>query len=100
MSIDNVEQVGTSLVDVQSRKRQILEEENDTNVEQNFSTSICSVCNKAATVKCIYCSECHIQIYYRCVFLPSHQLHYFADKKSKYTYNTHVLIVREQGLVD
>ena len=49
MSLSNVEEVGTSLPDVQSREMQILEEENDPNVQQNFDTSSCSVCNKHCT---------------------------------------------------
>ena len=63
----------------------ILEEENDTNVQQKFNTSSCSVCNKDATDKYISSyNECHIQIYYRCTFLPSYQLYHFVEKKSKY----------------
>ena len=80
-----MEKVGTSLPDVQSREMQILEEENDANMQQKFNTSTCSVCNKDATDKYISCSECHIQIHYRCTFLPSYQLYYFVEKKSKYT---------------
>ena len=49
MSLNNVEEVGTSLPDVQSREMQILEEENDPNVQQNFDTSTCSVYNKHCT---------------------------------------------------
>ena len=64
---------------------QNLEEENDANMQQKFNTSTCSVCNKDATDKYISCSECHIQIHYRCTFLPSYQLYYFVEKKSKYT---------------
>ena len=79
-----MEKVGTSLLDVQSREMQILEEENDENMQQNFNTSTCNVCNKDATYKYISCSECHIQIHYRCTFLPSYQLYYFVEKKSKY----------------
>ena len=85
MSLNKVEEVGRSLPDVQSREMQILEEENDNdaNVQQKFNTSTCSVCNKDETDKYIYCSECHIQIHYRCTFLPSYQLYYFVKKKSK-----------------
>ena len=61
-------------------------EENDANVQQKFNTSTCSVCNKDATDKYISCSEYHIQIHYRCTFLPPYQLYYFVEKKSKYTY--------------
>ena len=85
MSLNNMEKVGTSLPDVQSREMQNLEEENDANMQQKFNTSTCSVCNKDATDKYISCSECHIQIHYRCTFLPSYQLYYFVEKKSKYT---------------
>ena len=85
MSLNNMEKVGTSLPDVQSRKMQNLEEENDANMKQKFNTSTCSVCNKDATDKYISCSECHIQIHYRCPFLQSYQLYYFVEKKSKYT---------------
>ena len=67
------------------REMQFLEEENDTNMQQKFNNSTCSVCNKDATDKYISCSECHIQIHYRCTFLPSHQLYYFVEKKRKYT---------------
>ena len=49
MSLNNVEEVGTSLPDVQSWEMQILEEENDPNVQQNFDTSTCSECNKHYT---------------------------------------------------
>ena len=82
---NNMEKVGTSLPDVQSREMQILEEENDANMQQKFNISACSVCNKDVTDKCISSSECHIQIHYRCTFLPSYQLYYFVEKKSKYT---------------
>ena len=85
MSLNNMEKVGTSLPDVQSREMQILEEENDANMQQKFNTSTCSVCNKDATDKYISCSERHIQIYYRCTFLPSYQLYYFVEMKNKYT---------------
>ena len=64
---------------------QILEEENDANLRQKFNTSTCSVCHKDVTDKYISCSECHIQIHYRCTFLLSYQLYYFVEKKSKYT---------------
>ena len=77
--------VGKSLPDVQSREMQILEDENDANMQQKFNTSTCSVCNKDAKDKYTCCSECHIQIHYRCTFLPSYQLYCFVEKKSKYT---------------
>ena len=95
MSLNNVEEVGTRLPDIQSREIQILEEENDENVQQNFNTSTCSVCNKDATGKYISCNECHTQIHYRCTFLSSYQLYYFVEKKSKYTINC-----TPTGLVD
>ena len=85
MSLNNMEQVVTSLPYMQSREIQILEEENDANVQQNFNTPTCSVCKKDATDKYTSCSECHIQIHYRCTFLPSHLIYYFVEKKSKYT---------------
>ena len=85
MSLNNMEKVGTSLLDVQSMEMQNLEKENDANMQQKVNTSTCSVCNKDATDKYISCSECHIQIHYRCTFLPSYQLYYFVEKKSKYT---------------
>ena len=83
MSLNKVDKVGTSLPDVQSREMQIFKEENNANMQQNTST--CSVCNKDSANKYIPCSECHIQIHYRCTFLPSYQLYYFVEKKSKYT---------------
>ena len=49
MSLSNIEEVGASLPDVQSREMQILEEQNDANVQQNFNNRTCSVCNKDAT---------------------------------------------------
>ena len=64
---------------------QILEEENDANMQQKFNTSTCSLCNKEVTDKYISCSECHVQIHCRCTFLPSYQLYYFVEKKSKYS---------------
>ena len=79
-----MEKVGTSLPDIQSREMQNLDEENDANMQQKCSTSTCSVCNKDAT-EYVSCSACHIQIHYRCTFLPSYQLYYFVEKKSKYT---------------
>ena len=85
MSLNNMEKVGTSLLDVQSMEKQNLEKENDANMQQNVNTSTCSVYNKDATDKYISCSKCHIQIHYRCTFLPSYQLYYFVEKKSKYT---------------
>ena len=85
MSLNNMEKVGTSLLDVQSIEKQNLEKENDANMQQKVNTSTCSVCNKDATDKYIFCSECHIQIHYRCTFLPSYQLYYFVEKKGKYT---------------
>ena len=85
MSLNNMEKVGTSLLDVQSMEMQNLEKENDANMQQKVNTSTCSVCNKDATDKYISCSECHIQIHYRCTFLPSYQLYCFVEKKSKYT---------------
>ena len=93
MSLNNMEKVGTSFPDVQSREMQILEEENDVNMQQKFNTSTCSVCNKDATDKYTSCSECHNQIHYRCTFLPSYQLYYFVEKKA----NTHVLIACQQA---
>ena len=39
---------------------------------------------KDALDKYISCSEYHIQIHYRCTFLPSCKLYYFVEKKSKY----------------
>ena len=89
-----MEKVGTSLLDVQSMEIQNLEEENDANMQQKFNTSTYSVCNKDAAGKYISCSECHIQIRYRCTFLPSYQLYYFVEKKSKYN----ALIARQQAL--
>ena len=56
-----MEKVGRSLPDVQSREIQNSEEENDANMQQKFNTSPCSVCNKDATGKYIFGSECHIQ---------------------------------------
>ena len=85
MSLVNMEEVGTSFRDVQSRKMQILEEGNNANVQQNFNTSTCSVCNKDVMDQYTSCSECHSQIYYRGTFLPSYQFNYFFQKKSKYT---------------
>ena len=82
---NNMEKVGTSLPDVQSGEMQILEEEIDANVQQKFNISTCSICNKDAMDKYISCSECHIQIHYRCTFLPSYQFYYYVEKKSKYT---------------
>ena len=49
MSLSNIEAVGVSLPNVQSREMQILEEQNDANVQQNFNNWTCSVCNKDAT---------------------------------------------------
>ena len=49
MSLSNIEEVGVSLPNVQSREMQILEEQNDANVQQNFNNWTCSVCNKDAT---------------------------------------------------
>ena len=72
MSLNNIEKVGTSLLDVQPMEMLNLEKENNANMQQKANTSTCSVCNKDATDKYIYCSECHIQIYYRCTFLPSY----------------------------
>ena len=40
-----MEEVETSLSDVQYREMQILEEEKDANMEQKFNTSTCSVYN-------------------------------------------------------
>ena len=85
MSLSNMEKVGTSLPDVQSREMLILEEGNNANMQQKINTSTYSVCNKDATDKCISCSESHIQINHRCTFLPSYQLYYFVEKKSQYT---------------
>ena len=45
MSLNNMEEVRTSLPDVQSR------EENDANMQQKFNTLTSSVCNKDATGK-------------------------------------------------
>ena len=64
---------------------QILEEENDASMQKKFNTSTCSLCNKEVTDKYISCSECHVQIHCRCTFLPSYQLYYFVEKKSKYS---------------
>ena len=75
---------------------QILEEENDANMQQKFNTSTCSLCNKEVTDKYISCSECHVQIHCRCTFLPSYQLYYFVEKKSKYSY----INCTPTGLVD
>ena len=93
MSLNNMEKVGTSLLDVQSMEMQNLEKENDANMQQKVNTSTCSVCNKDATDKYISCSECHIQIHYRCTFLPSYQFYYYVERKA----NTHVLIPRQQA---
>ena len=78
MSLNNMEEVGTSLSDVQSREIQILEEESDANMQQKFNTSTCNVYNKDATDKYISCNECHMQIHYRCTFLQSYQLYDFV----------------------
>ena len=85
MSLNNVEEVGTSLPDVQPREMQILEGENDANVQQNFNTSTCNVCNRDAIDKHISCCEWDIQIHYRCRFLPSYQRHYFTESKCNCT---------------
>ena len=85
MSFNNMEKVRTSLLDAQSMEMQNLEEDDDVNMQQKSNTSTCSVCNKEATGKYISCSECHIQIHYRCTFLPSYHLYYFVEKKSKDT---------------
>ena len=47
MSLNNMEEVRTSLPDVQSR------EENDANMQQKLNTLTSSVCNKDATGKYI-----------------------------------------------
>ena len=85
MSLNNVEEAKTSFSDIQSREIQILEEENNANVQQNFNTSTCSACNKDVTDEYISCNKCDIQIHYRCTLLPSYQLYNFVEKKSKYT---------------
>ena len=64
---------------------QVLDEENDTNVQQKFNASTCSLSNKDAKVKYIPCNEYHIHIHYRCTFLLSYQLYYFVEKKRKCT---------------
>ena len=46
MSLNNVEEFGTSLPDVESMEIQILEKYNDASVQQKFNASICSGCNK------------------------------------------------------
>ena len=84
MSLNNMEKVVTRFPDVQSIEMQNLEEENYANMQQKFNTSTCSICNKDATCKSISCSECHIQIHYRCTLLLSYQLYYFVERKSKY----------------
>ena len=61
MSLNNMEEFEISVPDVQSREMQILEE-NDAHVQQNFSTSTCSMFNKGATGKYTPWSEYHIQI--------------------------------------
>ena len=83
MSLNNTEKVGTSLLDVQSMEMQNLEKENDANMQQKVNTSTCSVCSKDATDKHISCSEYHIQIHYRCTFLPSYHLYYFVETLNK-----------------
>ena len=85
MGLNNMEKVGTSLTDVQSREMEILQKENDANMQRKLNTWTWRVCNKDATDKYISCSESHIQIDYRCTFLPSYQLYYFVEKESKYT---------------
>ena len=45
MSLNNMEEVETSLLDVQYREMQILEEEKDANMEQKLNTSTCNVYN-------------------------------------------------------
>ena len=45
MSLNNMEEFGTSLSDVQYKEIQILEEENDASVQQKFNASTCSICN-------------------------------------------------------
>ena len=95
MILNDMEKVGTSLPDVQSREMQILEEENDANMQQKFNTSTCSACNKDATDKYISCSECHIQIYYRCTDERSYR-HTSFTILLKRKANTHVLITRQQ----
>ena len=62
----------------------ILEEENDVNVQQKLYASTCSGCNKDAKINYISCSECHVQIHYRCTFLTSHQPYSFVEKKREY----------------
>ena len=83
MSLNNIEKVWTSLLDAQSMEMQNLEEEDDVNMQQKSNTSTCSVCNKEATGKYISCSEYHIQIHYRCTFLPSYHLYYFVETLNK-----------------
>ena len=89
-----MEKVETSLVDVQSREMQNLEEENDANMQQKFNTSTCRVCNNDATDKYISCSECHIQIHTdaRCY------RHTNSTILLKRKAITHVLITRQQAL--
>ena len=83
MSFNNMEKVGTSLLDAQPMEMQNLEEDDDVNMQQKSNTSTCSVCNKEATGNYISCSECHIQIHYRCTFLPSYHLYYFVETLNK-----------------
>ena len=89
-----MEKVETSLVDVQSREMQNLEEENDANMQQKFNTSTCNTCNKDATDKYISCSECYIQIHYSARSYRHTNFTIFLKSKA----NAHVLIARQQAL--
>ena len=89
-----MEKVETSLVDVQSREMQNLEEENDANMQQKFNTSTCNICNKDATDKYISCSECHIQIHYSARSYRHANFTIFLKSKA----NAHVLIAWQQAL--
>ena len=91
-----MEEVGTSLPDVQSREIQILEEGSNVNMQQKFNTSTCNVYNKDAKMQ-------QIRIY----LAMNVTCKYITDARSyrrinftilfKRKANTHVLVARQQA---
>ena len=91
-----MEEVGTSLPDVQSREIQILEEGSNVNMQQKFNTSTCNVYSKDAKMQ-------QIRIY----LAMNVTCKYITDARSyrrinftilfKRKANTHMLIASQQA---
>ena len=93
MSLNNVEEAGTSLLDIQSREMQILEEENDANGNKIATPQLAAYVTKMQQIS-IYLA---LNVTFKYITDARSYRHTNFAILLKRKANTHVLIVRQQA---